>query len=204
MKKERKDGYYWMAKREGFRSRAAYKLLQINRRFHVMKPGDKVIDLGAAPGGWTQVARLIVGESGFILSIDINDFEPLPYENVKILNLDITDENASEQILKRLKDKADVVLCDAAPKVSGIWDLDHQRQLRLVEAALRIAYNVLKSNGNFVTKIFEGAESKQIVNKAKELFKQVYLHRPPATRSSSSEIYLICKGFLGKIKEKQV
>ncbi|MEM3832853.1 MAG: RlmE family RNA methyltransferase [Thermoprotei archaeon] len=197
MKIERKDSYYWMAKREGFRSRAAYKLLQINKRFHVMKTGDKVIDLGAAPGGWSQVARLIVGESGFVLSIDISDFEPLPYENVKILGLDITDEDAPNQILKILKNKADVVLCDAAPKVSGIWDLDHQRQLRLAEAALRIAYNVLRNNGNFVTKIFEGSESKQIIEKAKKFFKQVYLHRPPATRSRSSEIYLICKGFRG-------
>lgn len=204
MKIDRKDSYYWMAKREGFRSRAAYKLLQMNKRFHIIKLGDKVIDLGAAPGGWSQVARLIVGESGFILSIDINDFEPLPYENVKILNLDITDENAPDKILKILKSKADVVLCDAAPKVSGIWDLDHQRQLRLAEAALRIAYNVLKYNGNFVTKIFEGAESQQIVNKAKKLFRQVYLHRPPATRSSSSEIYLICKGFEGKINTEKI
>lgn len=192
----RKDSYYWMAKREGFRSRAAYKLLQINKRFHVIKFGDKVVDLGAAPGGWSQVARLIVGETGFVLSVDITEFEPLPYKNVKILNLDITSDDAPEQILKIFNDKVDVVLCDAAPKVSGIWDIDHQRQLELARSALRIALKVLKTNGNFVTKLFEGSETKNIINEAKKFFKQVYLHRPPATRSSSSEIYLICKGLL--------
>jgi 23S rRNA (uridine2552-2'-O)-methyltransferase len=185
-----------MAKREGFRSRAAYKLLQINKRFHVIKFGDKVVDLGAAPGGWSQVSRLIVGEHGFVLSVDINEFEPLPYKNVKILNLDITNDDAPEQILKILNDKADVVLCDAAPKVSGIWDVDHQRQLELARSALRIAFKILKNNGNFVTKLFEGSETKSIINEAKKFFRHVHLHRPPATRSSSSEIYLICKGFL--------
>jgi len=192
----RKDSYYWMAKREGFRSRAAYKLLQINKRFRVIKFGDKVVDLGAAPGGWSQVARLIVGETGFVLSVDITEFEPLPYKNVKILNLDITSDDAPEQILKIFNGKVDVVLCDAAPKVSGIWDVDHQRQLELARSALRIALKVLKTNGNFVTKLFEGAETKNIINETKKFFKQVHLHRPPATRSSSSEIYLICKGLL--------
>lgn len=196
MAKERRDHYYWKAKKEGFRSRAAYKLLQINEKYNILKPGYRVIDLGAAPGGWTQVSRLLVGEKGLVIAVDKEHMNPLPYTNVKTLQLDITSPNAQDELIKALRGKqADVVLCDASPNLTGIWHIDQYRQLELVKSALNIAEKILKSNGIFVTKAFQGEDFKQLVMDIRRKFKHVFFYKPKASRKGSAEIYIIAIGF---------
>lgn len=190
----RKDFYYKKAKAEGYRSRAAYKLKQINDKFRIIKEGDIVIDLGAAPGGWIQVAHEIVGEKGFILGVDIEYIKPLPWDNIRILQEDITDPAIGEKIkIKLTKEKADVILSDLSPKVSGNWNLDHEKQIYLSEKALEIALKVLKKRGHFLTKIFQGRTADDFILKMKRGFKYVRLFKPMASRKRSAEIYVIAK-----------
>ncbi len=184
-----------MAKLRGFRSRAAFKLIQIDEKFQIFQPGFRVIDLGAAPGGWTQVARLAVGASGMVVAVDIDEMRPLPYDNVKIVRLDITREDAPEVILKVLGARADVVLCDASPNLTGIWDMDQYRQLKLAKAAFRIAGKVLRRGGNFVTKIFQGADTRRLIDEMSGSFRFSRIFKPAASRKESAEMYFIGKGF---------
>jgi len=193
--RRRLDHYYWKARREGYRSRAAYKLLQINKKFKVIRSGYVVVDLGAAPGGWSQVALEIIGPRGFVLAVDIGEMRPLPAKNFGFLRMDITSMNAADRILAALGGiKADVVLCDAAPNVSGVWVVDHVRQIRLVEAAFKIALAVLRSGGNFVVKIFQGPDSNKVVSTMSRYFRVHRVYKPRASRKRSAEIYFIGKG----------
>lgn len=191
-----RDQYHKMAKREGYRSRAAYKLLEINSRERIIKAGDRVLDLGAAPGGWIQVASKCVGERGYVLGIDINEVEPLPFENVETIVADIEGDEALAEASKR--GPFDVVLCDASPKLSGVKDLDRARQFGLSMASLRIAKAVLKRGGHFLTKAFEGPEVDELRAELRDCFSQVKTIKPKASRSESSEVYLLAKGFIPK------
>lgn len=189
--KDRHDFYYRRAKIEGYRSRAAFKLKQIIEKFKVIRKGDIVVDLGAAPGGWLQVAREIVGERGFILGVDIAEIRGFPWKNVKTVKMDITSPNIIEEILKILPRKADVLLSDLSPKVTGIWELDHARQIFLSEKALEIALKILREGGNTVIKVFQGEMMKEFLIRMKKNFRRVRLFKPPASRKSSAEIYAI-------------
>ena len=131
---ERKDHFYRLARRLGYRSRAAFKLKELAERFSLLKRGDVVVDLGAAPGGWLQVARELVGDEGFVLGVDVSPIKPLPWSNVKLLRLDVTSPEAPNAVLQSLPRRADVVLSDLSPKVTGAWELDVARQAALVEA----------------------------------------------------------------------
>jgi 23S rRNA (uridine2552-2'-O)-methyltransferase len=184
-----------MARELGYRSRAAFKLLQLNRRYGLLKRGDVVVDLGAAPGGWLQVARQKVGEEGFVLGVDILPIRPLPYENVLTLVADITEEQTALLILQSLPRKADVVLSDASPQISGVWGVDHLRSVELCKSALRICEKVLKEGGNALVKIFQGEEFDSFFSEFSKKFDFAKVSKPEASRKGSAEMYLIGKGY---------
>ena len=194
IKQRKKDYYYRKAKEEKFRSRAAYKLLQTVQKYKFMKRGDVVVDLGAAPGGWIQAARKIVGEEGFILGVDIKPIEPFEEENVITIVADITDPKTIETIRNLLSRPADVVISDVSPKISGIWEVDHARQIDLALSSMKIACGVLKPRGNFFVKVFEGDMLKDFLDKLKERFSVVKLVKPKASRAKSSELYILALG----------
>jgi 23S rRNA (uridine2552-2'-O)-methyltransferase len=188
-----KDQYHKMAKREGYRSRAAYKLLEINSREGIIKAGDRVLDIGAAPGGWLQVASRFVGEGGYVLGIDLKEIDPLPLKNVETIVADVESDGAMAEASRR--GPFDVVLCDASPKLSGVRELDRARQLGLSMASLRIAKAVLKRGGHFLTKAFEGPEADELRAELRKCFSEVKTIKPRASRSESSEVFILAKGF---------
>jgi len=195
----RRDYYYWRAKKEGYRSRAAYKLIQIIEKFKVIGRGDVVVDLGAAPGGWIQVAREKVGEEGYVLGVDIETIKRFPWRNVKTIRADVTRENIEKIIVENLpKREADVVISDLSPKVTGVWELDHARQIHLTQKALEISLKILKSNGRLILKVFQGSMINDVLKRVKENFRYVRLFKPQASRKKSAEIYIIAKGRIGQ------
>jgi len=194
--KERKREYYYRkAKEEKFRSRAAYKLLQVVEKHRFIKPGDVVVDLGAAPGGWTQASRRIVGSSGFVLGIDLKHMEPIDLPNVRTITGDVTDSQITKNIKEFLPRSADVVISDVSPNISGIWELDHARQIDLTRHSLRIAISVLKSEGNFFVKVFHGDMLNDLVKEVKQRFRFVKLVKPKASKAKSSELYVLGMNF---------
>jgi len=181
----------------GYRSRSAYKLLQSSRRYGLLRRGDVVLDLGAFPGGWIQVSRSLVGESGFILGVDLMEVEPLPYSNVATLIGDVRDPASLKLIRDRLPRAPDVVISDVSPNLSGVWEVDHARQIQLAESSLRIATELLRQGGNFFVKVFQGDMMSGFVEQVRRLFDWVKLVKPPASRSRSAEIYVLARGFHG-------
>lgn len=193
------DGYYKRAKAEGYRSRAAFKLKQINNKFKIFRPGDIVLDLGAAPGGWSQAALEMVGTSGLVIGIDLEHINPL--ENAIFLEGDITDNGVVDLINEHTKgSEIQVVISDAAPNISGNYGLDQARSVYLAETALDLAKKVLKPNGNFVVKVFEGVDFKEFLDHVKISFKTYKRFSPQASRTRSSEIYVIGLGFIKMFK----
>ncbi|MCW4033758.1 MAG: RlmE family RNA methyltransferase [Candidatus Bathyarchaeota archaeon] len=193
---ERKNEYYYKkAKKEKFRSRASYKLLQAVKKHNFIKPGNLVVDIGAAPGGWTQAALSLVEDSGFVLAVDIKPLEGFKEKNVKTIVGDITDPKTGEAILDALPHSADVVISDVAPNVSGIWELDHARQIDLATNSLKIATQILRPGGNFFVKAFQGRSINYLVNDVKQHFVFVKLVKPKASRSKSAELYILAKNF---------
>lgn len=190
-----RDSYYREAKRLGFRSRAALKLLEISNRYHIIKEGDVVLDLGAAPGGWLQVARSIVGEKGKVIGIDISQIHPLDYENVFFIKGDIRDSNIIKKIIELSNGPVDVILSDIAPKFTGIHELDHVRQITISKYIISLFPILLKKNGNALMKIIMGSEFNNLLKEIRGMFNYVKLYKPKASRIHSSEIYLICKGY---------
>ena len=189
---KKREHFYNEAKRLGYRARSAFKLKQIQKRFGVFSKEDIVIDLGAAPGGWSQVAKEFVGAKGIVIGADILPITPL--DNVQFIQGDITDNETLEEIKQILNDtKADVVLSDMSPDISGNYSVDQARSLWLCERALEVAEQVLHPNGTFVCKIFEGTDTKKFIEKVKQRFSSVRIFTPDASRKSSSEIYIIAK-----------
>ena len=192
------DRFYKEAKEEGYRSRSAFKLLQIADKFEVIKEGDVVVDLGAAPGGWSQVAKRLVGEQGVIISVDLQRIEKI--EDVVIIKSDITKEEETIKAIKDLvkgRDSVDAVISDASPKLSGNRDYDHFRSFELSKSALNIASALLRKNGNFVAKIFQGAYYDKFYRDVKEKFRYARAYSPAASRKRSAEVYVIGKGYKG-------
>jgi len=182
----RKDYFYKRAKEEGFRSRAAYKLIEIQNKYKIFKKGDYVLDLGCAPGGWIQVALKYIGKNGKIKGIDLLDVKPFKESNVEIIKGDINEYNFNG-------DSFDVILSDMAPNTSGIKHADYYRSYELCLKAFEIAKNNLKREGNLVLKIFQGKEFNDLKAQLKKEFNQVITFKPKSSRSTSSEVYLICK-----------
>lgn len=191
IQQRKRDYYYRKAKEEKYRSRATYKLFQAVRKYHFIKEGDIVIDLGAAPGGWLQGARKIVGEKGFVLGVDMKPVEPFAIPNVQTIVGDIIDPGTLQQISRLLPEKADVIISDAAPNISGIWEMDHARQIGLARRALEIASKTLKVSGNLFVKIFQGDMTKDFVNEMKQHFESVRIIKPEASRAKSSEVFIL-------------
>lgn len=192
MARDQRDYYYRLAKEEGYRARSAFKLLQINEKFNVIKRGDSVVDLGAAPGGWLQVARKLSG--GKIVGVDLEAIEPIP--DVITFKADITSASTIDLIKKALGGSANVVICDAAPNLTGAWDMDHAVSVDLSRSALRTALQLLKPGGNFVTKVFQGDLFIDYLNEVRREFSSVQAHSPKASRKESAETYIVAKRLL--------
>ena len=186
----RRDQYRRMAKDKGYRARSAYKLLQINKSYNILKEGDKVVDLGCAPGGWLQVAINEIGLSGKVVGLDLKPVEPVA--GATILQGSIEDPNILSKISEILGCKADVVLSDLAPNVSGIWDIDHARQLSLSTIAFGFAQHMLRAGGSAVFKVFEGEMLSKFRLELRNSFGKVILSKPSASRQESSELYMVC------------
>ncbi len=190
MPRDRRDYYYRKAKKEGYRSRASYKLSQLSERFNLIRKGSTVVDLGAAPGGWCQVAKELSG--GKVVGVDILPIKEI--EGVETLKGDIRLEATIEKIRAIIsKDGADVVLCDAAPNLSGNWSYDHARSIDLAACALECARKILKPGGDFAVKVFQGDMFPGFLNNVRNFFEKVQAFSPAASRKQSAEIYVIGK-----------
>ena len=193
------DYYYLKAKYKGYRSRASYKLLEIEQKFSIFQKNQVVLDLGAAPGGWSQVASRKVGRNGKVLAIDKAYISPFKEENIEIINKDIFDEELKDFIEKHYG-KIDVLLSDCSPNISGDYSRDHFTQIYLANRALDLSQTLLKSEGCFVCKLFQGKELQDFTNKVKESFEAIKLFKPKSSRKKSAEIYII--GLKLKIKNE--
>lgn len=189
----RKDFYYRKAKREHYRSRASYKLKQLDFRFALIEPGDTVVDLGASPGGWSQIAVELAGEGSKILAVDIDRMAPI--EGVSFIRGDMRDEAVVQRVLEMVPEGADVVLSDMSPNISGNYSYDHARSVELCEHALSFAKKVLKPGGNFVAKMFSGDMGRVFTDEVRRRFDEMHTNHPKASRSSSSEVYVVGLGF---------
>jgi len=195
----RKDPYRRLAKESNYRSRAVYKLDQLNKSYHFLKHGTKVVDIGAAPGGWLQLASKLVGPDGLVIGIDIKEIEPIT--NVITITGDITKEESILLLQNTLIGKADLILSDLAPNVSGIWEMDHLKQIDLTRKAVEATIKLLRHNGNAIYKVFQGETTSEFILDMKKLFLDVLITKPDASRKQSSEIYLVCKKF--RLKDSQ-
>ena len=193
---KRKDAFYKKAKQEGYRSRAAYKLLELNRTWRILQTGDRVIDLGAWPGGWVQVAAQAVGKSGRVIGIDLVKLEPLPLANVTLIQGDATDPDQQQLLLTDLGRPADVVLSDMAPKLSGVREADEARATELCRTALTCCSTLLKPSGALFLKAFMNEEYQPFVAELRTAFHTVKTSRPEATRKGSAEVYILAAGFI--------
>jgi 23S rRNA (uridine2552-2'-O)-methyltransferase len=199
LERQLNDPYVAAARREGYRSRAAYKLAEIDARFHLLKPGRRVVDLGAAPGGWAQVAaagvRSVEG-AGQVVAIDLLEMEPIP--GVEGIRLDFMDPTAPGRLKAMLRNgKADVVLSDMAAQGTGHTRTDHLRIVGLAEAAAEFACEVLEPGGAFVCKVFQGGSERSLLDLLKCAFATVRHVKPPASRAESAEMYVVATGFRG-------
>lgn len=193
LERQLNDPYVARAKQEGYRSRAAYKLTELDDKFHLIKPGMRIADLGAAPGGWTQVA-LRRGAS-HVAGVDLLEMEEVP--GAILLTLDFTEEGADETLKAALGGPADLVLSDLAPWTTGHKATDHLRIVTLVEAAAQFSLDVLKPGGGFVAKVFQGGATGELLDLLKTRFEKVRHYKPPASRQESAETFLIATGFRG-------
>ncbi len=187
-----RDKYWKKAKKEGYRARSAYKLKQINNRFNLIKKGDNVLDIGAAPGGWLQVTKEINEGEGKIIGVDRQTIDSI--EGVNTIKGDITNEKTIKQI-ESLVDDIDVVISDVAPDLSGNWSIDHAKSIDLAKKTLKITKDVLSPGGNYLVKVFQGKMYSDFIEKVEQNFKFTKGHRPKASRDQSAEIYVIAKGF---------
>ena len=195
LERQIKDPYVARAKREGFRSRAAYKLAEIDDKYHLLKPGARVVDLGAAPGGWSEVAARRVGAGGRVVALDILDMKPIA--GVDFLKLDFLDETAPERLKTMLGGRADLVLSDMAANATGHRQTDHLRIMGLAEAAADFAREVLAAGGSFLCKVLQGGTEAELLAELKRDFASVKHVKPPASRTDSAELYLLARGFRG-------
>ncbi len=201
--RERKNEFYYKkAKAENYRSRSTYKLVQANNKYGFIKLHDVVVDLGAAPGGWIQAARKMTGKHGFVLGVDLKPIEPFTQEYIRTIVADLTEPDIANQILSFLPRKPDVVISDAAPNVTGVWEVDHACQIDLASKSMEIAKCILKPGGNFFVKVFQGDLLDDFIQDVKNNFETVRIVKPQASRSKSSEEYLLALGLKTKCEAK--
>ncbi len=196
LKEHRDDPYVQQAQREGYRSRACYKLLELQEKDRLIKPGMTVVDLGSAPGGWSQVAAELVGHRGRVIASDILAMDNLA--GVEFIQGDFTEDAVFEQILAAIGDApVDVVVSDMAPNMSGMTAVDQPRAMYLVELALDMARRVLAPGGSFVAKVFHGEGFDELIRDCRESFGKVLTRKPQASRPRSREVYLVARDFRG-------
>ncbi len=194
LKEHFNDRYVKESRKDGYRSRASYKLLELDKKDRLFSPRMTVVDLGAAPGGWSQVAARAVGEKGMVLASDILPMDAI--ENVEFIQGDFTDKVVLDRLLEALgAQRADLVISDMAPNMSGISDIDQPKAMYLVELALDMAAQVLKPGGTFVSKIFHGEGFDELLKSCRDSFRKVSVRKPDASRARSRESYLVAKGF---------
>jgi 23S rRNA (uridine2552-2'-O)-methyltransferase len=196
---DRKDHFHQRAKREGYRSRAAYKLLDLQKQHRLLRPGQRVVDLGCWPGGFLQVAAAAVGKRGRVAGVDLADVEPaLENANVITIQADLEDPDAfCEHALDFLGGPADLVLCDAAPKLTGVRDVDRAAEERLLEAVEALLPLLLRPGGDLLLKILEGPEAQQVDRRIRQRFARAKAAKSKATRKGSSERYLVARDYCG-------
>ncbi len=193
LERQLNDPYVHEARTKGYRSRAAFKLLELDSKFHLLKKGSRVLDLGAAPGGWSQVAT---GRGATVVAADILAMEPIA--GVTVLQADLTDPDTPARLKQALGGPADLVLSDMAAPTTGIRAADHLRTLALMEAALDVAEDVLRPGGAFVGKVFQGGATHELLARIRKNFATVKHVKPPASRAESVELYLVAQGFRGR------
>jgi len=199
LERQLNDPYVARAKREGYRSRAAYKLLELDDKYRLLKTGQRIVDLGAAPGGWSQIAAKRVGSQegrGAVVGIDLLPIEPLP--GVRFVQLDFLDENAPERLMELLGGPADVVMSDMAANATGHRKTDHLRIMGLAEAAAEFARAVLAPGGAYLAKVLQGGSEGELLADLKRDFALVRHVKPAASRADSSELYVLATGFRGQ------
>ncbi len=195
LRERSKDFWYKLAKKEGWRTRASFKLMQLDEKFELLFEGARVVDLGAAPGGWSQVAVELVGPEGKVVGVDLDRIEPM--EGVTFLRGDMTDPETVSRVMEACGGVADVVISDMSPNISGAYATDHARSIHLCEMALEFAGKVLVRDGAFVCKVFEGDMFHDLLGKVRAQFADVKVANPAASRSASSEVYVVAQGFRG-------
>jgi 23S rRNA (uridine2552-2'-O)-methyltransferase len=195
VKYQRKDAHYRRAKAEGFRARSAYKLTELDDRYRLLRPGDRVVDLGAWPGGWLQVAAERVGPDGRVVGVDVLPIEALPGRNVESMVGDVRDPALLSSLPARLGSRADVVLSDLAPKLTGVRDADEARCAELLTALLDALPSLLRPGGHAVVKLFMDPSYTTTLAAFRRLFRQVRTTRPDASRRGSAELYVVATGF---------
>lgn len=190
----RKDHFRKLAREEGYRSRASYKLKELNNAYRIIGPGFYVLDLGCAPGGWTQVAVQLAGNKGKVMGIDTLYVEDIP--GAYIIQGDIENESIVDEILSYFERKVNAVICDISPQVIGKWSVDHAKQISLNYSCTKIMEKVLVHKGNAVFKVFDGEYSNEFRDFLKKKFAKTKLTKPKASRKPSSELYYVCLGYL--------
>lgn len=191
----RKDHYRKLARQEGYRSRSAYKLKELNKSYRIIGPGFYVLDLGCAPGGWTQVATKLVGNTGKVMGVDTSYVEDI--RDAYIIRGDIENDDIIDEVLGYFERKINSVICDLSPQVIGQWSVDHARQISLNYAAAKIMEQVLTNKGNALFKVFDGEYTQEFYQFIKKKFVKVKLSKPQASRKPSSELYCVCLGYTG-------
>jgi 23S rRNA (uridine2552-2'-O)-methyltransferase len=192
------DRYYRKAVREGYRSRAAYKLWEIQDRFHIIRPGDTIVDLGAAPGSWLQALSEMT--DGLVIGVDLNPIASI--ENTRTIIGDFTKPDVQQRV-KDLVDEVSVIVCDASPKLSGQKSYDQARAIALGEDALSFAVEILKPGGNFLVKSFQGELFHELLEEIRAHFRSVKVYRVKASRKGSTEAYIVAKNFRGNITSEE-
>ncbi len=190
------DFYVKKAHKAGYRSRAVYKLLEIQEKDRILKPGMVVVDLGAAPGSWSEIAAPLVGKSGKVIAMDILDIDPI--DKVTFIQGDFTEQEVYDSLLEALGGReVDLVMSDLAPNISGTRAVDQPKAMYLAELSLDFSQNVLKSGGDLLTKVFQGEGSEQYLKALRESFDKVVIRKPKASRPKSREVYMLARGFKG-------
>jgi len=191
----RKDHYRKLAHDEGYRSRSSYKLKQINKSYRVIGSGFSVLDLGCAPGGWTQVASKLVGNKGKVMGVDLSYVEDIP--RAQLIRGDVENDDIVSEVKSYFGGKINAVICDLSPRVTGNWSVDHARQISLNYAAAKILEQVLANKGNALFKVFDGEYTQEFYQYVKKKFTKVKMTKPLASRKPSSELYCVCLGYHG-------
>jgi len=191
----KRDPFRKLAREQGYKSRAAYKLLEVVRKHQLVKKGDLVLDFGAAPGGWLQISLEAIGEAGLVVGVDLVPVE-LQEDNLLTIQSDVKSPDLALRLEKVLPRKVDVVLSDLSPQVTGTWDLDHFRQAELTMTAVTLMGGFLRKGGNAMFKVFDGERFGEIRSALMKQFKSVQVTKPKASRRESAELYLVCMDFL--------